>query len=104
MMQRLAGAAMLAGVLLLAPAWAMLLMLAGNGLSERQGSWLFGTAGLCLLFLAVAGPWLAARLSGRWQRRTTPAIATVAALAATTVLLLLTLSAATFLTLVVLTT
>lgn len=103
MRQRFAGGAMFLGVLLLTPAWALLLMVAGNGLGQRQGTWLFGVNALCLLALAVAGPWLATRLTSRWQQRFGPAIALVAALAATGALMLLALSATTFLTLVVLT-
>lgn len=104
MMARVAGSAAFIGVLLLTPAWGLLLMVAGNGLSERQGNWLFGINGLCLLASAVIAPWLAARLARRWQQRFTPAVAALAALAATAVGVLLALSIATFLTLAFLTT
>lgn len=101
-MPRLASCIAFVGVLLMTPAWALLLMLAGNGLSERHGSWLFGLVGLYLLALAVAGPWLAGRLQARWQRRLPPGLALASALAATGVAVLLALIAATFLTLLVL--
>lgn len=104
MTQRMVASVTFFGVLLLAPAWTLLLMVAGNGLGERQGSWLFGINGLCLLALAVAGPRLAARLTRRWQRRYPPALATLAALAATALAILLALSAASLLTLALLTT
>jgi hypothetical protein len=103
-MMRFAGCAAFIGVLLLTPMWALLLMVAGNGLDARQGSWLFGVNGLCLLALAVAGPWLAARLARRWQPRAAPALAVMAALATTAVVVLLVLSVATLLTLAILTT
>ena len=76
---RIAGSAGFVGLLLLAPAWVVLSLLAGNGLSEREGWWLLGGVALCLLLALVVVPLAMARLARHWQARIAPAVAAVAA-------------------------
>lgn len=90
-------------VCLLAPAWTLLVMVAGNGLHARQADAMFAGVGICLAGAAIAGPAAAAVLTRRWRRRLGVAGSTVAGVAAAVASVLAALVAGTFLLLIFLT-
>ena len=92
---RISAGVTLACMLALAPAWILLTLLGGNGMTTRQGNVLLVGVGGCLLATSVAAPWLALRMARAWQVKVPDALAAlagigVAMLAAVIILMLAT--------------
>ena len=82
-------------MLVLAPAWMVLALLAGNGFNTAQGKVLVGGVGGCLLLALFAAPWSALRMSRALQRKMPDRLAAVAGIGAALLAVLAGLTLAT---------
>ena len=92
---RVAAGITFACMLVLAPAWMVLALLAGNGFNTAQGKVLVGGVGGCLLLALFAAPWSALWMSRALQRKMPDPLAAVAGIGAALLAVLTGLTLAT---------